>query len=103
MLFLTAIDTLAQGHREAGRPLLHELSTRLEHTAHDALLPLSQCVRHAQEHGWLTDVSEQEGTPARGYPPLLAPPYVLNYTHGRRITRRCRSAPSAAVALATTL
>jgi hypothetical protein len=82
MVFLTAVDTMAQGQREVGRHLLHELSTTLEHTARDALLPLSHCVRHAQEHGWLTDVSKQEGTSARGYPPLLPPPYVLDCTGG---------------------
>jgi hypothetical protein len=81
-VFLTAIDTMAQGRREAGRHLLNELSTTLEHMERDALLALSHCLHQAQEHGWLGDVNKQEETSARGEPPSLPPPYVLDYAGG---------------------
>jgi hypothetical protein len=82
MVFLTAIDTMAQGQREAGRHLLNELSTTLEHMARDALLALSHDLRPAQEDGWQGAVSKPEGTPTRGRPPVLPPPYVLDYAGG---------------------
>jgi hypothetical protein len=60
-VFLTAIDTMAQGRREAGHHLLNELSTTLEHMECDALLALSHCLHQAQEHGWLDALASRRG------------------------------------------
>jgi hypothetical protein len=78
MLFLTALDKIVQGQREASRRLFNDLLTTLEHMGRYELLLLSQCLDHAREHGWLDDVDEPQRMPYGRRSPMLPPPYVID-------------------------